>query len=138
MRVAPAPRCLRSHTSALVTYFTWSSFFNVNPDPKGGNYYVAKGEQPSVLTANAFRSAYVVQDFDGNEMDPPRRVAPGTTFPMAKSEAGAKGSPFDMFAGRSNMYAGVSIAHTVATVFDVKAEWKVAPVPTAAASTKRR
>lgn len=48
---------------------------------------------------------------------------------MAASEAGASGSSFDVWAGRSNMPVGAAMVHTVASVFDYPMKWVQLPPP---------
>ena len=118
-----------SQSNPLVAHYGWSYIFNINPKPTGSTYYVLKPDVPATLTLNTRTAAYVVQDFDGNELNAPKRVLPGSAYRMAASEAGAAGSTFDIFVGKSDQSAGTSIAHTVATVMDVKYDWKRVVAP---------
>lgn len=120
----------RSSASSLVALASWSRVFNVNPRAEGANYYVVKSAAPSVLTSARYSSAYVVQDFDGNELNAPARVVSGAgSNTMLTSQAGPAGSSYDIWVGSSGIVAGASLVHTIPVVFDISGNWPPSPPP---------
>ena len=102
---------------------------STSPQPGGPNFYITKAEAPSILTMRAYSSAYVVQDFDGKELNAPSRAVPNAAYQMVPSEAGKGGSSFDIWVGSSNIIAGASIIHTIPVLFDFAGRLPPSPLP---------